>query len=301
MINYRLLLALCLLFLATIRQPSAAQHAALSQDASPQGALPSDNTARPLTLEAIFADNLLQQETVSSIRWMNDGRYYTAQVSEDTAYYQHILRYDITSGNVVDTLVNGRQLMPPGDDSPSNDLPAMAYDNYELSPQEDRVLFATELAPIYRRSRQAYYYVYDLTTGDFKPLADGGKQSYATFSPDGTKVAFVCDNNLYYVTLADGSVTQVTYDGQRNELIHGSTDWVYEEEFAFTKAFYWSPDSDQLAYISFNESEVEEYNLQVWGDLYPHDERFKYPKAGEANSSSAAFRCTTLLTAKPLR
>ena len=146
------------------------------------------------------------------------------------------------------------------------------------------MLFATELEPIYRRSRKAYYYVYDLTTGDFQPLAEGGKQSYATFSPDGSYVAFVRDNNLYYVTLADGSITAVTEDGKRNALIHGSTDWVYEEEFGFTKAFYWSPAGDQLAFISFDESAVAEYNMQLWGDLYPHDERFKYPKAGEANS-----------------
>ena len=238
----------------------------------------SSTGAQELTLEAIFADNLLQQETVSSIRWMDDGRYYTAQESEDTAYYQHILRYDITTGDVVDTLVNGRQLVP------DDDTPALAYDDYELSPQEDKVLFATELEPIYRRSSKAYYYVYDQATGDFRPLAEGGKQSYATFSPDGTKVAFVRDNNLYYVTLADGTVTAVTQDGERNKLIHGSTDWVYEEEFGFVKAFYWSSESNQLAFISFDESAVEEYNMQMWGELYPRDDRFKYPKAGEANS-----------------
>jgi dipeptidyl-peptidase-4 len=237
-------------------------------------------STQPLTLEAIFADDLLQQETVSSIRWMNDGRYYTAAVREDTAYYQHILRYDVTTGEAVDTLVDGRQLVPR--DAPGT--PALAYDNYALSPREDKVLFATELEPIYRRSRKAYYYVYDLTTGNFQPLAEGGKQSYATFSPDGRYVAYVRDNNLYYVALADGSVTAVTQDGKKNELIHGSTDWVYEEEFGFTKAFYWSPASDRLAFISFDESQVAEYNMQGWGDLYPRDGRFKYPKAGEANS-----------------
>ncbi len=245
----------------------------------PTIAQPADGS-RELTLEAIFADNLLRQETVSSIRWMNDGRYYTAQVSEDTAYYQHILRYDVTTGEAVDTLVNGRQLVPR--DAP--DTPALAYDSYELSPREDKVLFATELEPIYRRSRKAYYYIYDLNTGEFQPLAAGGKQSYATFSPDGRRVAFVRENNLYYVDLADGSVTAVTQDGKRNQLIHGSTDWVYEEEFGFTKAFYWSPTGDQLAFISFDESKVAEYNMQLWGDLYPNDDRFKYPKAGEANS-----------------
>ena len=252
--------------------------------AQPVAALSGNGTGtQPVTLEAIFEDNLLQQETVSSIRWMDDGRYYTAQVSEDTVYYQHILRYDITTGEAVDTLVNGRQLVPADDP----ETPALAYDNYELSPQEDKVLFATELEPIYRRSSQAYYYVYDLTTDVFQPLAEGGKQSYATFSPDGSKVAFVRDNNLYYVTLADGTVTAVTQDGERNQRIHGSTDWVYEEEFGFVKAFYWSPAGDQLAYISFDESAVAEYNMQVWGELYPQDDRFKYPKAGEVNSKTS--------------
>ena len=263
MINYRHFLGVLGLFLVSARQQVHAQQ---------------NSNTQPLTLEAIFEDNLLQQETVSSIRWMNDGRYYTAQVSEDTAYYQHILRYDITTGEAIDTLVNGRNLVPPGESI------ALAYDNYELSPQEDKVLFATELEPIYRRSKQAYYYVYDLATGNFQPLAEGGKQSYATFSPDGSKVAFVRDNNLYYVTLSSMSVTPVTQDGQRNQLIHGSTDWVYEEEFGFTKAFYWSPEGDQLAFISFDESEVEEYNMQLWGELYPQDYQFKYPKAGQANS-----------------
>ncbi len=239
---------------------------------------------QPLTLEAIFTEGLLNPETVSSIRWMDDGRYYTAQVTEDTAYYQHILRYDVTTGEAVDTLVNGRELVLPEDASAGNPL-ALAYDNYELSPQENKVLLATELEPIYRRSRRAYYYVYDLESKTLRPVAEGEKQSYATFSPDGSKIAFVRDNNLYYVTLADMSVTAVTEDGERNRLIHGSTDWVYEEEFSFTRAFRWSPQGDRLAYLSFDEDSVTEYNMQEWGALYPQDYRFKYPKAGEGNSA----------------
>lgn len=271
MMKYRCVGVILSVLLVVSTQPVRAQANTTS---------PGDGT-QALTLDAIFDSDLLREETVSSIRWMNDGRHYTAQVSEDTAYYQHVLRYDITTGEAVDTLVNGRRLVPAGEP----DTPALAYDNYELSPQEDKVLFATELEPIYRRSRKAYYYVYDIATGTFLPLAEGGKQSYATFSPDGSKIAFVRDNNLYYVTLSDGSLTAVTQDGQRNELIHGSTDWVYEEEFGFVKAFYWSPAGDQLAFISFDESAVKEYNMQVWGELYPQDDRFKYPKAGEANSA----------------
>ena len=124
---------------------------------------------RPLTLEAIFSEGLLTPETVSSIRWMNDGRYYTAQVSEDTAYYQHILRYDATTGEAVDTLVNGRRLVLSDEATAGNPL-ALAYEEYELSPQEDKVLFATEVEPVYRRSRRAYYYVYDLASKTLRPL-----------------------------------------------------------------------------------------------------------------------------------
>lgn len=234
--------------------------------------------SRALTLEDIYENSLFRQYDIQGINWMDDGRYYTSQVQDENDYYQHILKYDITSGEAVDTLVNGRNLVPEGEPY------ALVYGKYTLSPDETKVLFATEYEPIYRRSTRAYYYVYDITNDSFYPLVEGGKQSYATFSPDGSKVAFVRDNNLYYITLSDGSVTQVTFDGKTNELIHGSTDWVYEEEFSITQAFFWSPEGDKIAYLSFRESQVPEYNMQLWNGLYPEDYRFKYPKAGEPNS-----------------
>ncbi|MEM6846292.1 MAG: S9 family peptidase [Bacteroidota bacterium] len=232
-----------------------------------------------LTLEDIYERGLFTQNDVRGINWMDNGKYYTSQVREENDYYQHIIQYDITTGEAVDTLVNGRNLIPEGESI------ALAYQRYSFSPDENRVLIATEWEPIYRRSSRAYYYVYDRIDGSFKPLTDGGKQSYATFSPDGSKIAFVRDNNLFYMTLIDGSVTQITDDGEKNKLIHGSTDWVYEEEFSVTKAFFWSPEGDKIAYLSFDESQVPEYNMQLWNGLYPEDYRFKYPKAGETNST----------------
>jgi len=103
-------------------------------------------------------------------------------------------------------------------------------------------------------------------------------------SPDNTKVAFVKDNNLYYTTLATNITTQVTQDGENNKIINGAADWVYEEEFSMAQAFSWSPDGNKLAFIRFDEREVPEFNMQIWGDLYPEDYVFKYPKAGEKNS-----------------
>ncbi|MFP4090637.1 MAG: S9 family peptidase [Cyclobacteriaceae bacterium] len=233
---------------------------------------------KTLSLEDIFERQVFYQQSVQSINWMADGRYYTAMLPDAEEYYEHIVRFDITTGEVVDTLVNGADLVP--DDEPY----ALAYNDYQLSSREDKLLFATELEPIYRRSSKAYYYVYDTRDKSFRPIDDAGKQSYATFSPDGSKVAFVRDNNLFYVTLDDMEVHQITTDGKFNHLIHGNADWVYEEEFGFAQAFYWSPEGDKLAYLSFNEAAVNEYNMQLWSELYPADYRFKYPKAGEANS-----------------
>ncbi len=228
---------------------------------------------KQLSLEEIFDDQVFTQYRINGIRWMADGRHYTSVVPDEVEYYEHILRYDITTGEVVDTLVNGAKLVP--EDEPL----ALRYNDYQLSKDEQKVLFATEMEPIYRRSTRAYYYIYDIADDSFRPLDDGQKQSYATFSPDGSKVAFVRDNNLFFKDLLTNELHQLTQDGEFN-----STDWVYEEEFGFAKAFYWSPDSQKLAFLSFDESEVAEYNMQVWGGLYPEDYRFKYPKAGEDNA-----------------
>jgi dipeptidyl-peptidase-4 len=152
---------------------------------------------------------------------------------------------------------------------------------------------STGTESIYRRSSKADYYIYDVATKNTRDLSNGAKQSYATFAPDGSRVAFARDNNLWIVNTASAGASaeyikerQVTTDGVFNSIINGSTDWVYEEELSFAQAFFWSPDSKKIAWYRFDESRVKEYNLQKWnkGSLYPTDYRYKYPKAGEANS-----------------
>jgi dipeptidyl-peptidase-4 len=123
-----------------------------------------------------------------------------------------------------------------------------------------------------------------MQTGEVQPLSTGGKQQLATFSPDGTRVAFVRENNLYIKELEDNRESQVTFDGLRNEIINGMPDWVYEEEFAFSKGFMWSPDSRRIAYYRFDESRVKLFTMTKFGSLYPEPVAFKYPKAGEENS-----------------
>src|SRR5690606_36282321 len=127
-------------------------------------------------------------------------------------------------------------------------------------------------------------HVLDLASGKVQELMDGEKISYATLSPDNTKVAFVKENNLYYVELEADKVHQVTQDGKWNHIINGSADWVYEEEFSMAQAFEWSPDGKKIAFLRFDETEVPEFNMQTWGPLYPEDYKFKYPKAGEKNA-----------------
>lgn len=238
---------------------------------------------RALTLEDIFQQNTLGSSSVYGINWMNDGRFYTSIRYDIPARLSHILKYDITTGEVVDTLVNGHALRKPGTEDP------LFFTSYSLSADEQQVLLATEEESIYRRSSKAHYYLLDLQSKALRPLAAGEKQSYATFSPDGKKVAYVRKNELFYLTINDMKEYAVTTDGEFNHIINGSADWVYEEEFSFAKGFFWSPDSKKIAFLRFDESAVKEYNMQTWGQLYPNDYRFKYPKAGEANSQISAL------------
>lgn len=213
-----------------------------------------------------ITDGTFRQQSVMNLNWMNDGQYYSA-LSQNK-----IIRYSVGSGEAVETIVDG------------NDL-NLFIESYSFSDDESFVLLMTDRQAIYRRSYTAVFYLYNRNTKEARLLANG-RQSYATISPDNSKVAFTRNNNLYYTDVASGTETAVTSDGKLNAIINGSTDWVYEEELYLTRAFAWSPESKKLAYYRFDESGVREYNMQVWnnGALYPEDYRYKYPKAGEANS-----------------
>jgi dipeptidyl-peptidase-4 len=226
----------------------------------------------PLTLEDIWAKPTFRSASVPGFDWMKDGRYYSAL--KDGNLVQH----EVTTGKAVQTLVAASALQVPSAAKP------LDVDGYSFNASEQKVLFTTATEPIYRHSARASYYVFDRGTQKLTPLSAGGKQGYATFSPDGQRVAFTRDNNLFVTDLATMKETAVTADGVPNKLINGSTDWVYEEEFGFAQGFFWSPDSKRLAYYTFDESQVPEYDMQLWGGLYPKEYRFKYPKAGEKNS-----------------
>lgn len=226
-----------------------------------------------ITLEDIWTKGTFRAKGVYGIRSMADGEHYCTMDRTGIAKYSYA-----TGEKVEDLCLFGG----PAARLKAKPLPPM--EGYELSQDEQKILLSSGFEPIYRHSGVSDYYLYDVQQKTFTKLSMGGKQRLTTLSPDGTKVAFVRDNNLYWMDLSTLEEHAITTDGKVNEIINGTTDWVYEEEFAITKGFQWSPDSKKIAYLRFDESKVKEYNMQMWGALYPEDYKYKYPKAGEDNS-----------------
>ena len=224
---------------------------------------------KKVSLEDVFKKGSFSQKSVYGINWMKDGQYYSSQVERNGA--PTVVKINVTTGEEVGVLLDGKAL-------------GIDFSDYSFNADESKALLATDVEPIYRRSSKGIFYVVDMATGQKQQLMKGEKISYATLSPDNTKVAFVKDNNLYVSDLTNNATTQLTQDGEANRIINGAADWVYEEEFSMAQAFKWSPDGKRIAFIRFDESNVPEFNMQTWGPLYPQDYKFKYPKAGEKNS-----------------
>ena len=226
-----------------------------------------------ITLEDIWTKGTFRARGIGGIRSMQDGEHYLSMTRTGIAKYSYL-----TGEKVEDICLFGG----PAAGLKAKPLPPM--ESYAMSADEQKILLSSGFEPIYRHSGVSDYYIYDVKDKSFTKISNNGKQRLTTLSPDGTKVAFVRDNNLYWMDLKSLEEHAITTDGKVNEVINGTTDWVYEEEFAITQGFQWSPDSKKIAYMRFDESKVKEYNMQMWGALYPEDYRYKYPKAGEDNS-----------------
>ena len=237
------------------------------------------NAQEKITLEQIWASGMFQPESVYGLKSMNDGVHYTL-LDNDRGSTQKINQYAYATGELVKSIVDLSII----ELAETKGAP-FKVDGYSFSSDEKKILFSTQTEKIYRHSTRSKYYVYNIASKKIELLSTE-KQRYATFSPTGDKVAFVRDNNLFVKEIGDDGVeTKLTYDGEKNAIINGATDWVYEEEFAFDKAFFWSPTGNSIAYYKFNESSVKEFNMPIYGTLYPQDNPFKYPKAGEKNST----------------
>lgn len=242
----------------------------------------SAQSLKKVSLEDVFKKNTFSQQSVQGINWMNDGKYYSSQLNQ--MGYPMVVKMNVATGAQEGVLLDGKAL-------------GLNFSSYSFNADETKALIATDVESIYRRSSKGVFYVVDLASGENQQLMNGEKISYATLSPDNDKVAFVKDNNLFMVELGTNKLSQITKDGQWNSIINGAADWVYEEEFSMAQAFKWSPDGKKIAFIRFDESEVPEFNMQLWGPLYPVDYKFKYPKAGEKNST-VSIHVYDLATAK---
>ncbi|MCC6369524.1 MAG: S9 family peptidase [Bacteroidia bacterium] len=229
-----------------------------------------------INLDNIWGKYIFGAKSTQGFNVLKNGLNYV-EVTEAADGVALLSEFELKSGKKIRDIVNGN-------DTKFNNR-FIPLGTYQLSPNEDKLLLFENMEYVYRRSPMANYFVYDIATKKTIELSDKGKQLFPKFSPDGKKVAFVRDNNLYIKTLESGEETAVTNDGINNKLKNGWADWVYEEEFSKADYFDWSANSQYLAYIKFDESRVKEFTLEYYkNELYPTKYTYKYPKAGEDNS-----------------
>ena len=243
---------------------------------------------QPLELKDIVSGKFTPQGIRNVIPIPGDDEHYSQMNAEGT----QVIKYSFKTGKQTEVLF---------DAATARECPFKHFDSYSFSPDGQTLLIATETTPVYRRSFTAIYYMYSLKrnlegkiNNKVERLSDGGPQQVPVFSPDGSMVAFVRDNNIFLVKRDFGnSESQVTEDGKRNHVLNGIPDWVYEEEFAYNRALEFSADSKMLAYVRWDESEVSSYSFPLFAGAapridafakYPGNYTYKYPKTGEPNS-----------------
>ena len=226
---------------------------------------------KEISLEDIWVKNTFETASLEAFHSMKNSDHYT--VLNHNSYGTYMDKFDYKTLEKVETVVLGK------------DLEGIKYfEDYTFSPDETKLIIGINLEPIYRRSKQGQYYVYDLSGKTLEIISEMNIQE-PTFSPDGEKIAYVHKNNIYIKNLISKETIQITTDGEKNKIINGISDWVYEEEFSLVRAFEWNASSNKLAFIRFDETDVPEFSMDVYEDgLYPSKQTFKYPKAGEKNS-----------------
>lgn len=225
-----------------------------------------------LSVEEIYS-GAFRPETMDELFAMKNTNQYTVLNFDRATRSSQIDLYDFATLKKVNTIIDTKSFPELAD----------GIDSFVFSKDEKQVLLANNSNQIFRYSFTANFFLYNLDTKKLTKILEQVQQP--TFSPDGTKIGFAKENNLFIYDIASQKTTQVTSDGKKNSIINGITDWVYEEELAFVRAYDWSADSKKLAFIRFDETEVPEFSMNIFKkELYPTVETFKYPKAGEKNA-----------------
>ncbi len=275
---------------------------ARSQDAAtPEATIASEGT---VTLDDLFTEERFDGEDLPNIRWMEDGRHYTVlepatfrepatgpEAPDDAESPQRgangplepqdLVRYDAVTGKR-EILVAARSLIPAGFTEP------LVIEDYTFSGTGDLVLVYTNSERVWRNNTRGDYWLFEVATGRLAKLGgDAAPQTlmFAKLSPDGKRVAYVRERNLYVESSSGGEIVQLTDDGA-GTVINGTFDWVYEEELGLDDGFRWSPDSRQIAYWQLDTSGTGTFHLlDNTAGLYPRLKTFQYPKVGTTNSS----------------
>lgn len=254
-------------------------------------------SAQNLTVEDYCSPRIAAAPTVKEMRPLADGISYAAVSADGKA----IETFSYKTGKKTGELFNI--------DGVKGDLKIDSFDGYSVSDNGKKILLWNNVTKIYRHSFTAEYYVYDIARSTLKHVSKGGAQRGALMSHDGRMVAYTRGNNIFISNLDYDTDNPITTDGKNNEIIYGTPDWGYEEEFGVVNTMRWSDDDNILAFMRFDESKVPVYSFDAYkgycdpdpdSDLYPAQFKYKYPLAGYPNSvvSLLAYDLNTRVTKK---
>ncbi|NOT36910.1 MAG: S9 family peptidase [Saprospiraceae bacterium] len=230
---------------------------------------------KEISLEDIYEKGMFRSKGIGDLSFGIDGKSFTRLEGNK------INRYNIVTGTLMSVVFDAEKQAPELKDN---------IESYEFSVSERLLLLTTQSESIYRYSSVGNIFVYNIISSQLIRIYPEGKIMYPSISPKEDKIAFVYQNNLFVQDLSSGKIRKITKDGVKNSIINGASDWVYEEEFTLTRAFEWSPEGDQIAFIRFDESHVKEFSIDFHKDqVYPEIYKFKYPKVGEENSKLSVW------------
>ena len=240
---------------------------------------------KKLTLDAIWGGNYLEEQRLR-VHLTHTGDSIAYIFANKATNSEIILGLDFETGRLVDTIFSN-QIKTGRDSLP---ITFTFFEDFDFSQDDSKILIKTQIEPLFYNSTKEFNFIWDRIKKTLKPLSADGKQSYASFSPDSKRLAFIRDGNLYVRDLNTDEVIAITSDGAPGRFLNGMADGLYEKGFAMTKAYQWSPDGESISFLRFNETIVQQYPITLYdGKIYPEINNERYPKAGEAIPEVSVF------------